>query len=84
MGGDNSITGRTAVIRGVRRLTGADVTAHDLRGGAALVLAGLSAEGETVIGHAENIERGYERMQTALNTLGASVRREETGRTAQT
>lgn len=84
MGGDNSITGRTAVIRGVRRLTGTDVTAHDLRGGAALVLAGLSAEGETVIGHAENIERGYERMQTALNTLGASVRREETGRTAQT
>ena len=76
MGADNRVLDRTAIITGTERLHGAAVTAHDLRGGAALVLAGLSAEGETVIEHAERIERGYERMEECLCALGASVRAE--------
>ena len=73
MGAMNRILDRTAIITGTERLCGATVTAHDLRGGAALVLSGLAAEGETVIEHAERIERGYERMGAVLNSLGADV-----------
>ncbi len=77
MGARSLIRGQTAVIRGVERLTGADVTAHDLRGGAALVLAGLAAEGETRVEHAEHIDRGYARLENMLSALGASIRRAE-------
>ena len=73
MGAENRILDRTAILTGVECLHGATVTAHDLRGGAALVLAGLSAEGETVIEHAERIERGYERMDLAIKALGGTV-----------
>lgn len=76
MGADNTIKGRTAVIRGVQRLTGAKVTAWDLRGGAALVLAGLAAEGYTVVSDAAHIDRGYERLETMLSALGAHITRE--------
>jgi UDP-N-acetylglucosamine 1-carboxyvinyltransferase len=79
MGAENRILDRTAIITGVERLHGAEVIAHDLRGGAALVLAGLSAEGETVIRHAERIERGYERMDSVIGALGGSVTRKEDG-----
>lgn len=79
MGAKNRILDRTAIITGVERLHGAEVIAHDLRGGAALVLAGLSAEGETVIRHAERIERGYERMDSVIGRLGGSVIRKEDG-----
>ncbi len=79
MGAKNRILDRTAIITGVERLHGAEVIAHDLRGGAALVLAGLSAEGETVIRHAERIERGYERMDSVIGALGGSVTRKEDG-----
>ena len=68
-------TGRTAVVRGVRELYGARVTARDLRGGAALVLAGLKAHGETHVEHAELIDRGYDHLERQLTELGANIRR---------
>lgn len=77
MGAQNRILDRTAIITGVGNLHGASVTAHDLRGGAALALAGLRAEGETRILHAERIERGYERMDSVIERLGGSVARKE-------
>jgi UDP-N-acetylglucosamine 1-carboxyvinyltransferase len=77
MGAENRILDRTAVISGVERLHGATVTAHDLRGGAALVLAGLCAEGDTVIEHAERIARGYEQIDLAIGALGGTVARKE-------
>ena len=79
MGAENRIVDRTAIITGVPRLHGATVRAHDLRGGAALVLAGLAAEGETRILHAERIERGYERMDSVIARLGGTVTRKEQG-----
>ncbi len=68
---------RTTIIRGVKRLTGAQVYARDLRGGAALTIAGLAALGETTVMNAELIDRGYEGMEHMLTTLGARIRREE-------
>lgn len=76
MGANVMVNGRTAVVKGVERLFGAQVSARDLRGGAALAIAGLCAEGETVIEHAELIDRGYERLEEMLCALGADVRRE--------
>ncbi|OQB24627.1 MAG: UDP-N-acetylglucosamine 1-carboxyvinyltransferase 1 [Firmicutes bacterium ADurb.Bin182] len=76
MGAVSMLKDRTAIIRGVPRLTGAQVTARDLRGGAALVLAGLCADGTTVVNSAEHIDRGYERLENMLNSLGAEVYRE--------
>lgn len=77
MGALCHIRGDMAVIRGVKTLHGAVVTAHDLRGGAALVLAGLRAEGITVVEHAQRIDRGYWRLEEGLSGLGARIRREE-------
>ncbi len=77
MGADVLINGRTAVIRGVRELHGTNVTARDLRGGAALALAGLRASGETVIEQAQLIDRGYEQFENALASLGAEIKREQ-------
>ena len=68
---------RTAVIRGVEGLTGAQVTARDLRGGAALTLAGLKARGITTIYGVELIDRGYEALDGQLRALGAHITREE-------
>lgn len=73
MGTQARLEGRTAVIEGVERLTGAPVHATDLRAGAALVLAGLMAEGETVLTGLEHIERGYEDLVGKLRRLGADV-----------
>ena len=75
MGAHILCTGRTAVVRGVRELYGARVTARDLRGGAALVLAGLKAHGETHVEHAELIDRGYDHLERQLTELGANIRR---------
>ena len=75
MGADVMVNGRTAIVKGVERLAGAQVAARDLRGGAALAIAGLRAEGETLIEHAELIDRGYERFEEMLSALGADVRR---------
>ena len=67
--------GRVAVVTGVRELHGAPTVATDLRGGAALIIAGLSAEGETEILDSGHIERGYESFDTRLRELGAEIQR---------
>jgi UDP-N-acetylglucosamine 1-carboxyvinyltransferase len=77
MGASITLRDRTAIVRGVDKLTGAAVTARDLRGGAALVLAGLRAEGETSVDNAWHIDRGYERIETLMSTLGANITREQ-------
>lgn len=77
MGADITVEGRTAIVQGVDHLTGATVRATDLRAGAALVVAGLMAEGETEISDIEHIDRGYERAVEKLTTIGAVLRREE-------
>ncbi len=74
MGANVVVNGRTAIVQGVERLYGACVTARDLRGGAALVLAGLAAEGETRVDHAEYIRRGYEHLEEMLSQIGADIR----------
>jgi UDP-N-acetylglucosamine 1-carboxyvinyltransferase len=73
MGADIKQDGRSAVITGVPKLMGAQVTAPDLRGGAALICAGLVAEGQTEISGMEHIERGYESIAEKLRGLGAHV-----------
>ncbi len=73
MGADVRIQGHHAVIRGVERLSGAPVRAPDLRAGAALVLAGLVAEGETVVSDASHVERGYDDLAGKLSALGADI-----------
>ncbi|MCL2078899.1 MAG: UDP-N-acetylglucosamine 1-carboxyvinyltransferase [Oscillospiraceae bacterium] len=74
MGATVRIHGRTAIIEGVRALSGAPIKASDLRAGAALVIAGLSAKGRTVIDGVDYIERGYEKMVSKLSLLGADIR----------
>lgn len=73
MGADIVVRDRTAVISGIRRYSGATVRACDLRGGAALVLAGLNAEGITTVEDIRHVERGYENLDKVLNSLGANV-----------
>ena len=75
MGADIRTEGHHAVVRGVPRLSGAPVKAPDIRAGAALVLAGLVADGETVVGDAFHVDRGYERLADKLAALGADVSR---------
>lgn len=75
LGADIDIDGNTAVIRGVPRLEGATVMATDLRASASLVIAGLVAQGETVIERIYHLDRGYERLEEKLGALGAKVRR---------
>ena len=73
MGADIRTEGHHAVVRGVPRLSGAPVRAPDLRAGAALVLAGLVADGETVVAGAHHVDRGYEDLDGKLRSLGADV-----------
>jgi UDP-N-acetylglucosamine 1-carboxyvinyltransferase len=75
MGADIRIEGHHALVRGVDRLSGAPVRSTDLRGGAALVLAGLVAEGVTTVGDIYHIDRGYERFVEKMRSLGADIRR---------
>ena len=75
MGADIQLEGNTAVIRGVERLTAAPVMATDLRASASLVLAGLIAEGDTVVERIYHIDRGYESIEEKLAKLGARIRR---------
>ena len=77
MGADILISGKTATITGREKLSGAVVRAHDLRAGAALVIAGLVAEGTTVIENISFIERGYENIVEKMQALGADIRRVE-------
>lgn len=78
MGAKIKIDGRTAVIDGAKKLTGAQVKATDLRAGAALTLAGLCAQGETEIQNIEHIERGYDKFEEKLRGLGAKIEKIET------
>ncbi len=75
MGADIKAEGKVAVIEGVSRLSGAATVATDLRAGAALVVAGLSAEGTTTVSNLHYIDRGYESIETALRGLGAKIKR---------
>ena len=75
MGANISVDGRVAVVEGVDRLKGASVKAVDLRAGAALVLAGLCAEGETIIESIHHIERGYENIIEKLQNIGADIKK---------
>lgn len=78
MGADIRAEGRHAVVRGVEQLSGAPVTAPDLRAGAALVAAALAASGETVISGVEHIDRGYENLVGKFAALGADIERRST------
>ena len=73
MGADIKVESNIAIINGVKGYTGARVSAPDLRAGAALVIAGLSAEGITIVDDIHFIERGYEEFEKKLRTLGAQI-----------
>ncbi len=75
MGADIQISGNTAIVRGVTKLMGAPILASDLRASASLVLAGLAAEGETLIDRVYHIDRGYETIVKKLNGIGADIER---------
>jgi UDP-N-acetylglucosamine 1-carboxyvinyltransferase len=75
MGADVHVHGSSSMVRGVARLTGAPVMATDLRASACLVLAGLIAEGETVVSRVYHLDRGYERIEEKLASCGADIER---------
>lgn len=75
LGANISVEGNTAVVTGVPRLSGAKVMATDLRASASLVIAGLVAEGETVIDRIYHLDRGYDRIEDKLSAVGAKIRR---------
>jgi len=75
MGADIELEGNTAIVKGVKKLTGAPIMATDLRASASLILAGVFAEGETVVERIYHIDRGYELIEEKLQQLGAKIRR---------
>lgn len=75
MGANIKILGKVAVVKGVKELTGAKVAAKDLRGGAALILAGLAAKGITEVDNVYHVERGYENLHLCLEKLGANIKK---------
>jgi UDP-N-acetylglucosamine 1-carboxyvinyltransferase len=75
LGANLTIRGNTVIARGVERLTGAPVMATDLRASASLVIAGLAAEGTTLVDRVYHVDRGYERIEAKLGALGADIRR---------
>ncbi|WP_294288763.1 UDP-N-acetylglucosamine 1-carboxyvinyltransferase [uncultured Sphingomonas sp.] len=75
MGADISVSGRSAVVRGVDRLAGAPVMATDLRASMSLIIAGLAAEGETSVSRVYHLDRGYERLEEKLSAVGADIER---------
>jgi UDP-N-acetylglucosamine 1-carboxyvinyltransferase len=77
LGADISVDGKVAVVKGVPALSGAPVMASDLRASAALVLAGLAAQGITEVRRVYHLDRGYERLEEKLAPLGARIRREK-------
>ncbi|MFA7573574.1 MAG: UDP-N-acetylglucosamine 1-carboxyvinyltransferase [Lutispora sp.] len=78
MGADIKIEGRAAIVKGVNKLMGAHVVSRDLRGGAALVLAGLAAEGATIVDNVDiHIDRGYDNLDLKLKSLGADITKDE-------
>ena len=79
LGADIRLEGNTAIVNGVARLQGARVMATDLRASAGLVIAGLVAEGETVVDRIYHLDRGYEALENKLSALGARVERVRSG-----
>ncbi len=75
MGADIVIQGKSAIVRGVPKLRGAPVMATDLRASASLILAGLAAEGTTILSRVYHIDRGYQQIEKKLSALGADIRR---------
>lgn len=75
MGANIAISGHTATIRGVKALSGAEVMASDLRASVSLVLAGLAAEGETIIRRVYHLDRGYQQLEEKLSACGADIKR---------
>ena len=75
MGADIQISGRTAIVRGGAKLTGASVMATDLRASMSLIIAGLAAEGETQVARVYHLDRGYERLVEKLSACGADIER---------
>jgi UDP-N-acetylglucosamine 1-carboxyvinyltransferase len=75
LGANIQIEGKVALVQGVKRLSGATVMATDLRASASLVIAGLVAEGETVVDRIYHLDRGYDRMESKLRGLGADIER---------
>ena len=73
MGADIRVSGGNACILGVEKLHGAEVFAHDLRCGAALLCAALAAEGESIVHGSEYVERGYEKIEDAFSFLGGKI-----------
>ena len=78
MAADLRKEGSAVIVAGVKKLMGAAVMASDLRASAALVLAGLAAEGTTIVSRVYHIDRGYEKIEKRLNPLGAQITREQT------
>ena len=83
MGGSVKVEGFSAIISGVRKLTGAQVNAPDLRAGAALVIAGLAADGYTIVDEIGYIQRGYENFEKKLKGLGAMIEKVDSEKEAQ-
>ena len=77
MGAEIMLNGKTAIVTGQEKLRGAEVSARDLRAGAALIVAGLAAEGTTRVKNIHFVERGYEDMIKKLTAIGATIRRIE-------
>ena len=77
LGADIQVDGKFAVIEGVERLSGAVVMATDLRASASLVIAGLVAEGETLVDRIYHLDRGYDQMEAKLRGIGADIERVE-------
>jgi UDP-N-acetylglucosamine 1-carboxyvinyltransferase len=75
MGCDITVKGANAFIKGVKQISGAEVMATDLRASASLILAGLCAQGETIVDRIYHIDRGYERIEEKLSYLGANIER---------
>jgi UDP-N-acetylglucosamine 1-carboxyvinyltransferase len=73
LGANIEVTGDKAMVKGQALLSGAETIATDLRAAASLVLAGLIAKGETIINEAEHLDRGYERIEEKLRSLGANI-----------
>jgi UDP-N-acetylglucosamine 1-carboxyvinyltransferase len=82
MGANISLRGKTAIVHGVERLSGAEVFSTDLRASASLVLAGLIAEGTTTVRDIYHLDRGYEGLEEKLNQLGADIERVKDANTA--
>jgi UDP-N-acetylglucosamine 1-carboxyvinyltransferase len=75
MGAMISLDGNIAIVKGVKLLKAAPVMASDLRASASLIIAGLAAEGDTIVDRIYHIDRGYERIEEKLQQLGAKIRR---------